>query len=420
VRVSEITTLCRSFDVPTEDQERFVREGASVDQVRKHILDQQMEQNKPVGRAAEVGAEPADHFRDAAPHAILMRGGMNLRSARIEKPHEMAAHLRHMTIRAMMEECLRLQGVSNASRLSPHELMQRALTPDSQFAAILDNTIGHSLLIGHTETPTTFQLWTGRGTLTNFKPTPSYRTGAAELPEEILQNGEFHWSETTDEGVSRQLHTYGRKWGFTLQAMINDDLDVLTKTPRLHATAFRRLINNSVYAIINDNAAVSWDGELLFSVAHGSNLGSGAAPSVAALDAGFQVMMAQTDISGNATLNIAPQFLLLGIAVGMTGQQLIASLVDPAGTNSNVPNPSAVRGLTPIVDAAISDTNSWALAASPNSIDTIQVDFLNGDDQMVIESRAGWDTLGMEWRGYGHFGVAVLDHRGLYRNLGAS
>ena len=417
-RCSEITSLCREFKVESTDQDTFIREGTSVDQVRKHILDQQMKNNEPLGRA-QVVSEPIDHFRDAAPHAILMRAGMNLESAGIEKPHEAARGLRHMTIRAMMEECLRLQGVTNASRMAPHELMKRALTPDSQFASILDNTIGHSLLIGHTETQTTFQVWTGRGTLTNFKPTPSYRDGAASLPEEILQNGEFTWSEEIDQGVFRQLHTFGKKWGFTLQAMIDDDLDVLTKRPRLHAAAYRRLINKSVYDIINNNAAVAWDGELLFSVAHG-NLGTGAIPSVSSLDAGFQAMMAQTDISGEAVLNIVPRFLLMGIAVAMTGEQLIASLVDPSGTNSNVPNPGKIRALIPVTDAMISDTNSWDFAADPNSIDTIQVDYLNGDDQMIIETLPSWDRLGIEWRGYGHFGVTALDHRGLYHNPGVS
>jgi len=35
-----------------------------------------------------------------------------------------------------------------------------------------------------------------------------------------------------------------------------------------------------------------------------------------------------------------------------------------------------------------------------------------------LESRVGFDYLGMEWRIYIDYGVNVLDYRGLYKNAG--
>ncbi|VDG74584.1 Uncharacterised protein [Clostridium carnis] len=59
------------------------------------------------------------------------------------------------------------------------------------------------------------------------------------------------------------------------------------------------------------------------------------------------------------------------------------------------------------------------MAANPADIDTIEVTYLNGDDMPKLESRLGFDFLGIEYRIYIDYGVSVLDYRGLGMNQGA-
>jgi hypothetical protein len=76
-----------------------------------------------------------------------------------------------------------------------------------------------------------------------------------------------------------------------------------------------------------------------------------------------------------------------------------------------------------VVSDPLLDENStvaWYGAGNPNLADTIEVAFLNGRDEPTIESKVEFDILGIAWRIYIDFGVALLDYRGLVKNPGPS
>ena len=73
-----------------------------------------------------------------------------------------------------------------------------------------------------------------------------------------------------------------------------------------------------------------------------------------------------------------------------------------------------------IVDAELTDTAAWYLAAAPAAIDTFEVAFLDGVQSPFIEQRESWDTDGIEYKVRLDFGVKCWDYRGLYKNPGAS
>jgi phage major head subunit gpT-like protein len=233
----------------------------------------------------------------------------------------------------------------------------------------------------------------------------------------MTQNGEFKFDEMSDHGVSKSIATFGKKFGFTRQAMINDDLSILTKVPEAYVRSAGRGINKLVYQIIGSNPAI-YDGTALFDATHG-NLGTGAAISVATAGEARKLMRLQKNLRGMETLNIAPTFLILPAAKETVAQQLMVSIADPAGTNSGVANPFR-NTLTLVVDAELDsyDPDAYYFAAAPGDIDTIEVTYLNGDDMPKLESRMGFDFLGMEWRIYIDYGVTVLDYRGLVKNAG--
>lgn len=417
-RSVDITALCREFSIDNVDE--FIARGDTVDQVRKAALDILKERNKP-GQTAGVNVtqDVADTFRAALPHAMIMRAGMDLSKAGVEKPHAAARELRGMSIRAMMEEHCRHMGIPNASRMTVDELVRSVFTPDSQFASVLDNTIGHSMMIGHQAAGTTYQLWTGVDSNKDFKPTPKFRTSAASEPEEVGQNGEMAFDEISDEGVYTQISTFGKRWAFSRQALINDDLDVLTKVPMQYAIALERMKNRRVYQILNTNPAI-YDGRALFDTVYHKNLAATPAyPSVISVGVARKAMGKQMDIDGKQILNIQPRFVICGLDADPKARQLMLSQADPGSTNSGVANIENGR-LVVITDGELAVDLNWFTAADPRVIDTISVAYLNGQAQPTIESKSGWETLGMEWRLYGDFGVTVLDYRGLFKNDGSA
>jgi len=66
-----------------------------------------------------------------------------------------------------------------------------------------------------------------------------------------------------------------------------------------------------------------------------------------------------------------------------------------------------------------SGNDPWFAAADPNRIDTIEYAYLEGQEGVRIETRAGFEREGMEIKAVSDFAAAAIDWRGLYKNAGA-
>lgn len=411
-RVSEITSLCREFEVdPTE----YISKDYSVDAVRAAVLKAVKERMKPTETHygnIKVTSEEADKIRAAASDALLMRAGR-----KVEKPAEGANDFRGIGLKNLAIDCAIRAGKTNAHKMNDDDLFRTVATPDSQFASILSTTVNKSMSTAYRAAQTTFEAWTGRGSNSDFKGATHYQISEAGELVQMTQTGEFKFDEMQDTGVSKSIATFGRKFGFTRQAMINDDLSILTRVPEAYVRAAKRGINALVYKILGSNPAI-YDGDTLFHANHG-NLGTPGAISETTLAEGKLQMRKQKNLRKKETLNISPSFLIVPAAKEVSAQKLLSSYTDLASNNSGVPNVFR-NSLNLVVDAELDTYSSTAyfLAAAPQDIDTIEVTYLNGDDMPKLESRMGWDYLGMEWRIYIDYGVTVLDYRGLQKNAG--
>jgi hypothetical protein len=265
--------------------------------------------------------------------------------------------------------------------------------------------------------PTTYQIWTGSGSQSDFKTGTRYRISEAGELEKLTSQGEFKHDELTEASATVAIGTYGKKFSITRQAIINDDMGALSRIPAIHGAAIPRGINRLVYKVLKDMPTI--EGAALFHADHGNLAATAAALSVASLGKAKAAMAKQKNIGGKEYLNIQPVYLLAPVEQEVTAAQLIGSLVDPTKSNAT-PNPFANK-LTVVTDPNLDDisTTAWYLAAAPGFVDTIEVTTLNGRQQPTLESQVSWDVLGMEWRIYFDFGVNLLDFRGLYKNAGA-
>ena len=118
-------------------------------------------------------------------------------------------------------------------------------------------------------------------------------------------------------------------------------------------------------------------------------------------------------------MNIKPEFLIVPAALEADAAQLLTSTADPAASNSGVANIYR-NSLNLIVDAELDDYSEKAYYVAANSadIDTIEVTYLNGNQQPILESQVGFDFVGIRWRILDDFGVTALDFRGLAKNAG--
>ena len=203
--------------------------------------------------------------------------------------------------------------------------------------------------------------------------------------------------------------------------MINDDLGILTKIPMLYVQSARRGINKLVYQQLMSNPTI-FDNKPLFHADHG-NLGTAGALSDVTLSEMKTLMKRQKGLRGQQALNISPKFLIVPPELENAALQLLTSMALPGQNNAGVNNIWR-NALELVVDAELeadgSNLLNYFLAADPMLADTIEVTYLNGDDMPKLESRMGFDFLGMEWRIYMDYGVTVTDFKGLAKNNGVA
>lgn len=412
-RVMEITQRCGRFGIDPAD---YIRRGLTVDAVNGEILRTLERRSAPVTVPAGTGVtdDELDKFRRAASGAMLLRGGIQ-----VEKPAEGASELRSMRLRDVAVECATRSGVTRANRMDDTTLMRTILTPDSAFVGIVNDTVRASMQASYAVADTTYQLWTSKASNTDFKPALRVQISEAGDLDEITQNGELKMDHPGDTGVTSVLATFGKRFGFTRKALINDDIGVLTSLPAAYVRAAKRGVNKAVYKILQANPTMA-DGKTLFSTDHG-NLGTGAKPTTASYQEAMGKMMHQKGLRGIETLNIRPKFVICDPLQYADHAAMLRSLADPSSNNAGRVNP--FNGMMELVmDADLLANTSGALpyyfAADPTSCGTIEVAYLNGQEEPLLDWRMGFDFLGIEYRIIHDRGVTLLDYRGLVKNPG--
>lgn len=408
----EIISLCQAENV---DPKPYLEKKCSIESVKAAIYDKKQADFKAVASGrVEIIEEETDKFVNKVVDSIMLKGRQP-----IKKPVEGANEYRNMSLKEIAMECALRTGVSNPHKLSSMELFKLALTPDSQFASILSNAANKSATLSYGEASFTYEMWTQKGTLGDFKAATHYKISESGELEKVAQSGEVKRRELSDEGVSRTLATYATSWGFTFQAFVNDDIGLITSVPAKMIRAAGRGINTLVYRVLGDTSLNIYDNTALFTSGHGNLAGTAAALSVTSLALAEAGMGLQKDLSGNAYLNLTPAYLIVPRALKRTAQQLVGSVGDPAKNSSSAINPF-YNDLQVISDAALDGYSStaWYLAANPMDVDTIEVANLNGQDVPRIEAFVQADTLGILNRIDHSYVVTALEYKGLYKNAG--
>lgn len=330
--------------------------------------------------------------------------------------------LNHMSMRELARASLTERGII-VSTLNPMQMVGMAFTHStSDFGQILLDIAGKSVLLGWEEAPETFQLWTKKGQLSDFKT--SSRVGLGEFPSlrEVRPGAEYKHITLSDRGEPITLATYGELFAITRQAIINDDLSLLSDVPYKMGQAARATIGDLVYAVLT-NPPKMRDGKALFH-ADRKNLATGAGSelsitSLIAAKTDMASQKTQTDGGKARTLNIRPAYVLTPVALEDKANQLINSASVPgADANSGIINP--IRGFAKVIgEPRLDDSSStqWYMAAKQGS-DTIEVAYLNGIDTPYVEQENGFSVDGVRSKVRIDAGVAPSDYRGLYKSAG--
>ncbi|EER9792673.1 Clp protease ClpP [Escherichia coli] len=383
--------------------------GCSLEMARERLLNEMGKESSPTNKTtpAHIYAGNGNFVGDGIRQAMLARAGF----ADTERDNAYNG----MTLREWARMSLTERGIGVAS-YNPMQMVGLALTHStSDFGNILLDVSNKGLIKGWEESEETFQKWTRKGRLSDFKT--AYRVGMGGFGSlrQVREGAEYKYITTSDRRETIALATYGEIFSITRQAIINDDLNMLVDVPMKMGRAAKATIGDLVYDVLTKNPKLS-DGKALFHADH-QNIATGGI-SVSGLDAARQMMRLQKE--GNRALNIRPAFMLVPVALETVANQTIKSAsVKGADANAGVINP--IQNFAEVIAEArldAADPKTWYLAAAQGT-DTIEVAWLDGVDTPYIDQQEGFTTDGIATKIRIDAGVAPLDWRGLVRSSAA-
>lgn len=342
---------------------------------------------------------------DSVKQSLLARAGIDKDKADAKDNAYNAMTLRELARASLVDRGISVSGQNAMS------MVGLAFThSSSDFGQILIDVAHKSLLKGWETAAENFDQFTSRGTLTDFRAAKRVGLGDFGYLPQVGEGEEYTYGTIGDEGASVALATYGQLFSITRQAILNDDMHLLTKIPEKMGQAARATIAKLVFALLTGNA-IAQDGKALFDASHKNTL-TGAALDVTSIDKAIQLMNGFVNARGEP-LAIEPEFMLLPTSLHTRAKQVLGSAsVEGADSNSGIINP--IRDIVPALKSArlqVANPKSWYLINK----EAIEISYLDGIDTPYIEQQNGFTVDGVSTKVRIDAGVNVIDYRGIVK-----
>lgn len=342
---------------------------------------------------------------DSVKQSLLARAGIDK-----DQSNTKANAYSGMSLRELARASLADRGVSIAGQNAMGIVGLAFTHSSSDFGQILIDVAHKSLLKGWESAVEDYEKFTTRGTLTDFRATKRVGLGGFSYLPEVGEGEEYSYGKIGDEGANVALATYGQLFSITRQAILNDDMHLLTKIPEKMGQAAKATIAKLVFALLTGNA-IAQDGKKLFDASH-KNAFTGASLDITNIDKAIQMMNGFVDASGQP-LAIEPEFLLAPTSLYTRAKQLLGSTsVEGADMNSGIINP--LQGVVDPIKSArlqVANPKEWYLINK----EAIEVSYLDGIDTPYIEQQQGFTVDGVATKVRIDAGVNVIDYRGIVK-----
>ncbi|EIE53132.1 peptidase U35, phage prohead HK97 [Citreicella sp. 357] len=356
---------------------------------------------------ATVGTDHTD------PATIATRAGEAL-FARSHPDHQLTAQAQPFAAMSTVDlarDCLQRSG-GGFTGLSAATIITRALHTTSDFPLILGDAVGRELRRAYETAPSGVRMLARQTTARDFRAKRALQFGEGPELKKVLEGGEFQSGTIEESAETYSVETFGRIFGISRQALINDDLGAFTQIPAKLGNTARAFEAGQLVAKLIANPAMS-DGKAVFHADHGNLAASGAALSITTLTAARTAMRRQTGLAGEP-INAAPYAVVVPPELETVAEQLLTQI---NATNTDDVNPFGKLMLA--VEPRLTDTGAWYVAADPATIDGLEYAYLEGAPGPQIETRQGFEVDGVQIKVRLDFGCGWIDHRGWYMNEGA-
>ncbi len=402
-RVREILTSASALNLSVSQVESILSSGVDVKEARRQMFELKAEQTKGIKAGFEslsFGVEEVEKRRVAMSQVLLHRSTPEVFKLEDGNPY------RGMRLLDLARECLEEAGIKTKGMPAAKIAREALMNTTSDFPQVVDNVVSRTLRRTYELAPPTFPAFCRRSTVSDFREKAIVALGDVKLLD-VLESGEYKETSFNHNEERYKISKFGRIISVTLESIVNDDLDIMTRVPEVLGAAAVRLESDIVYNLLNSNPKMS-DDKQLFCTEHG-NVGAGDVLDVAGLEKATEAMFSQKTETG-AALNLMPKNLLVGAKNLAAGRKYTSSDYQPA---KQADINTAI--MTPIAEARIPGSK-WFVTADPLQIDTIEYAYLDGYDAPTVVTSRGFEVDGLRIKISHFFGAGVIDFRGLWIN----
>jgi len=366
--------------------------------------------DRPSAPAAHVVAKPAD-TEEVLLASLCLAGqlpGVDRQFS--ERVLEAAHKRRNIGLQEMLLRAAKANGLEgDVYRVTDGNIRQvlRAAFATHSIANVTSAAYSKFLLNGFTAVESVWDAISLIRPVSDFKAVTGIRVNGAFEFEEVGNSGELKSADASDEARSFSAKTYGRISTITRKDIINDDLGALTVVPTRLGRGAATKMNKVFWTEFEASNATYFEK---------ATAGAGNALGLPSLKAAASAYRKLKDPDGSP-LGVNPALLLVPPELEIEAAELMGGGLLITGENKTLTNVNVLAGRYRVVSSAyLTSATTWWLMANPGDLNAMEVLFLNGQRNPIVEqAEADFDTLGIAVRGYHDFGVAKGEPKAAYR-----
>lgn len=365
--------------------------------------------DRPSTPAAHIVAKPAE-TDEVILAALCLAGNLpGVEQQFGERTLEAAHKRRNIGLQEMLLRAAKANGYEGDTyRVTDGNIRQvlRAAFSTHSIANVTSATYGKFLLSGFTAVESAWDRISMIRPVSDFKAVTGVRVNGGFTFEEVGNSGELKSADASDEARSFSAKTYGRISTITRKDIINDDLGALVVVPSRLGRGAATKMNQVFWTEFQASNASYYEK---------ASAAGGNALALSSLKTAVSAYRKLTDPDGNP-LAVNPAILLVPPELEITAAELMGSALIH-GTSGAAPSTNVLAGRFQVVSSAyLTSATTWWLVANPGDLNAMEVLFLNGQRNPIVEqAEADFDVLGIAVRGYHDFGVAKGESRACYR-----
>jgi hypothetical protein len=241
----------------------------------------------------------------------------------------------------------------------------------------------------------------------------------------VAPGGELQHLRLAEESRTRQVDTQGAILRITRKDLVNDELGAFADMANAMGRKAVHAREKALFTAINATA----NGASFFTAARGNYLdGSGSLLASAGLGSTLKLFRDQKDASGDPVM-VNPKYLLVPTALEQVANELYTSQKVVGPSTAKTPDANIYQGMfEPLVSPWLGNTNlsgasstAYYLIADPSDVPAFEVAYLNGQSTPTVEFfglESEASTLGVTWRIFYDFGVALAEYRAGVKSRG--